>query len=99
MDIPVIDGLFVFILGFSIVFLGMVIIVLAVTLFGKIFSITKTQPKKPKIETQPQVESNVLDNEEEIPEYVKVAIISAISAYYLNTNSKCDFVVKKIKRF
>ena len=97
MDVPVIDGLFVFVLGLLVVFLGMIIIVLAVSLFGKIFSAKKEDTKKPKTEVQPIKEE--VKSEEEIPAHVKAAIVAAISAYYFSANSKCDFVVKKIKRY
>lgn len=95
MDTPLGNGIFVFILGLLIIFLGMLIIVLAVSICGKVFSKLE-EAKKPvkKVEVKP-VEAQ---NNEEIPTHVKVAIITAISAYYFNQKSKCDFVVKKIKK-
>ena len=97
MDNPIVNGLFVFILGLLVVFFGMIIIITAVTICGKIFASTETKPQK-KVE-EPAIEQVKPTTEsEELPEHVKVAIIAAISAYYFNAQSKCDFVVKKIKR-
>jgi Na+-transporting methylmalonyl-CoA/oxaloacetate decarboxylase gamma subunit len=98
MDNPIVNGLFVFILGLLVVFFGMIIIITAVTICGKIFASTETKPQK-KVEA-PAIEQvkPTTESEEEVPEHVKVAIIAAISAYYFNAQSKCDFVVKKIKR-
>ena len=97
MDNPIVNGLFVFILGLLVVFFGMIIIITAVTICGKIFASTETKPQK-KVE-EPIIEQVKPTTEsEEVPEHVKVAIIAAISAYYFNAQSKCDFVVKKIKR-
>ena len=96
MENPVINGLFVFLLGMIVVFFGMIIIITAVTICGKVFSVTKEKPQK-KVEA-PVVEEVKPTESEEVPEHVKVAIIAAISAYYFDAQSKCDFVVKKIKR-
>lgn len=100
MDNPIVNGLFVFILGLLIVFFGMLIIVTAVTICGKIFSTAdKNAEKSVEVKEDSVTEgTTVFTQGEDVPEEVKVAIIAAISAYYFNTQSKCDFVVKKIKR-
>lgn len=99
MDNPIINGLYTLFLGMVVVFVGMLIIVLAVSICGKILK-SSYQPEKKEekpVEVQPIAETSA--QSEEIPAHIKAAIIAAISAYYFNSQSKCDFVVKKIKRF
>ena len=95
MDTPLGNGLFVFILGMLVVFAGMLIIVLAVQLCGNLISRPKKEVKDVKVEVQPQP---VNAESEEIPDHIKAAIVAVISAYYFESKSSCDFVVKKIKR-
>ena len=101
MEKPIIDGLFVFVLGLLIVFAGMTIIILAVSACGKILSANSEKPKKVK-EEQEVVENPVMEetsSSSEIPTHIKAAIVAAITAYYFESQSKCDFIVKKIRRF
>ena len=95
METPLANGLFVFILGLLVVFAGMLIIVLAVQLCGKILNKPKEKVKdvKAEVAVQPVAQAN-----EEIPPHIKAAIVAVITAYYFENKSKCDFVVKKIKR-
>ena len=95
MDTPLGNGLFVFILGLLVVFAGMLIIVLAVQLLGKVMNKPKKEVKDVKVEVQPQPVNTPSD---EIPDHIKAAIVAVISAYYFESKSSCDFVVKKIKR-
>ena len=99
MDTPLGNGLFVFVLGLLVVFFGMLIIIVSVTACGKLMNkSTQTKPKEQvKVEVAPQPVIEVAQVEE-IPEHVKAAIVAVISAYYFETKSNCDFVVKKIKR-
>lgn len=99
MDNPVINGLLVFVIGMVVVFLGMTLIVVIVSICGKVMSKANGVEKKPEEPVQEQPVAEIQPAHEEIPEPVKVAIIAAISAYYFNSQSKCDFVVRKIKRF
>ena len=94
MDTPLGNGIFVFVLGMLVIFLGMIIIVLAVSGFGKIFNRSKFDKKSTSV-SQTQVVPN---KSEEILEHHKVAIVAVISQYYFNEKSRCDFVVKKIKK-
>ncbi len=94
------QGLLTFFIGLFVVFLGITIIVVFVTLAGKVFSSTEKQKVKdtPKQVEVKQTEEVAVSNE--IPTHVKLAIIGAISAYYFeNQKSNCEFVVKKIKRY
>ena len=92
-------GAYTFVLGMVVVFLGIAIIVLFVSLTGNVFS--KVDKQKVKEEKNKNIEPKIIQdaNVQDIEEEVKVAIIAAISAYYFNkSNSKCDFVVRKIKK-
>ena len=98
---PALNGIFIFIIGLLVVFLGMCVIVLFVTLAGKFFN----KERKTETEEKPIVVEEVVDepiamvDDGDIPENIKVAIIAAITSYYFSaTKSKCDFIVKKIKR-
>lgn len=96
MDTPLGNGLFVFILGVLVVFLGMLIIVLSVTICGKIMN-KPTEEKKEEVKVEVASEPAPIQNEE-IPDHIKAAIVAVISAYYFDRKSTCDFKVKKIKR-
>lgn len=101
MDVPVINGLFVFGLGMLVVFFGMIVIILSVSLCGKIMNKSNAPEKKAEVKPEPiamQTQAPV-EESEEIPAHVKAAIVAAISAYYFNQKSNCDFVVRKIRRF
>jgi len=91
-------------IGFLVVFVGIVLIILIIWLIGLILRktdnlafITKRR-KKPK--TEEIKESNKQEDiaDGEIPEEVKVAVIAAIMAYYSEEKPKCEFKVRRIKR-
>ena len=92
-------GAYTFVLGMLVVFLGIAIIVVFVSLTGNVFSkVDKQKVKQEQVKNvEPKIPQNV--NDKDIEEEVKVAIIAAISAYYFNkSNSKCDFIVRKIRK-
>ena len=93
---PVVMGLYTFVLGMVVVFLGIAIIVLFVSLAGIVFNKKKTQKKVENIDTNSQTKKT----ENEISDEIKAVIIATISTYYFTekVSSKCDFIVKKIKR-
>ncbi len=99
MDNPIINGLYVLILGVLVIFVGMLIIIIAVSISGKILGMSKKPEEKEEKPIKVQPVADAPAQTEEIPAHIKAAIIAAISAYYFNSQSKCDFVVKKIKRF
>ncbi len=100
MDKPIVNGLFVFVIGILVVFLGMIIIVTAVSICGKLMNkATDKAKEKPVKEKVVETKPAVTEQNEEIPTHVKAAIVAAISAYYFNQKSNCDFVVRKIRRF
>ena len=98
------NGALVFLVGLLVVFAGILVLVLSITLVGKIitkFKIGETTTTTETVtETVTEVEEAVVVEESDgIPAEIKVAIIAAVTSYYFAENkSKCDFVVKKIRR-
>ena len=97
------NGLFTLILGLVVVFAGMLIIVLAVSIAGKIMKRNSEKGEKEKIvEPAPEVVHEVpaqpVQASDEIPEHIRVAIIAAIAAYYENNQPQNEFKVRKIKK-
>jgi Na+-transporting methylmalonyl-CoA/oxaloacetate decarboxylase gamma subunit len=92
-------------IGFAVVFAGIVIIIGIIWLVGFIMQktnnlefLTKKKAKAPK-EVVNQVESSSQEaTSDEIPDEVKVAIVAALMAYYEQQQDKCQFTVKRIKR-
>ncbi|MBE5752690.1 MAG: hypothetical protein E7343_01310 [Clostridiales bacterium] len=90
-------------IGFCIVFLGIAFLIAIVYTVGKIINTRNGSDTKKetsatvKIENKPVVSSN--ESEEEISDETVAVITAAIMAYYEQTNPKCEFTVKRIKRF
>ena len=93
-------------LGFGVVFVGIVFLIFVVWLIGK--AMTKTsgnavkdkQKQKPiKQETTVSQAIAVADAQEEISEETVAVIMATLTAYYEQTNPKCEFTVKRIKKF
>lgn len=110
--IPKADGNFYFdsfgealvyaLIGFIVVFCGIVIIIFIIWLLGLILRktnnlefLTKLGRKKPK-----PVETHVIipDSEEDIPDEIKAAIMAVIMTYYSAEKPECEFRVRRIKR-
>ena len=96
------DGGLVFFMGMLVTFAGICIIVLAIILVGKVLTklnlgeTTTTTTATTTTETVEAVEEVEADG---IPAEIKVAIIAAVTSYYFTEEkSKCDFIVKKIRR-
>lgn len=95
-------------IGFLVVFVGILIIIGIIWLVGLIMRKTnnleflnKIGKKKAKSEeNKPEASAAVATESDdgEIPAEVKVAIIAAIMAYYDGQQQKCEFTVKRIKR-
>ena len=84
-----------------VVFAGIFIIVLAITLVGKVINSLGLDGSKKAAKTVATTETVSEDVvvEEGIPTEIKVAIIAAVTSYYFTEQkSNCDFVVKKIRR-
>ncbi len=94
--------LFTFVLGMLIVFFGMAIIILFLSIIGKVFDkVSGKQPKKSVEKPQKTVESSPIQvhKTDEVDEKTRVAIISAIYALLQQENkSQCEFIVRKITR-
>ena len=89
------------VVGFAIVVLGISFLILVVGLVGKVMNKAKATPKAK--ETQAVKEEiatslAVSESTEEISEETIAVITAAIMAYYQQTQQKCEFTVKRIKR-
>ena len=90
-------------IGFAIVFAGIVLIILIIWLLGLIMRKTNNLAflsnigKKRKKAKEPLVQDSVPEEDEISPE-VRAAIVAAIMAYYTEEKPKCEFKVKRIKR-
>ena len=100
------EALIYALIGFAVVFLGIVLIICVIWLIGlvlrktnnleflgklKIKNIFKKKQHKPE-------PLNAVQQNDEIPDEVKAAIIAAVMAYYDNEKPECEFVVRRIKR-
>lgn len=98
------EALIYALIGFLVVFLGIVLIICVIWLIGFILRktnnlafLTKLKIKKPKNNDKP--EAVLSDNSEgELPDEVKAAITAAIMAYYCEEKPKCEFIVRRINR-
>ena len=100
------EALIYALIGFVVVFLGIVLIIFIIWLIGLIlrktnnlaflnkFSIKNKRKNKGKVVEQ----TEIAEEDSEIPDEVKAAIIAAIMAYYDNEKPECEFVVRRIKR-
>ena len=101
------EALIYALIGFAVVFFGIVLIILIIWLIGLILRKTNNLAflsnlniKNKFKKKQQEVEKSVIipkDNDE-VPDEIKVAIIAAIMAYYEDNNPECEFVVRRIKR-
>lgn len=91
-------------IGFLVVFVGIVIIIGVIWLVGLLMRKTDnlaflTKKKQKNVAVSPKEQEKTTDSvSDEIPDEVKAAIIAAIMAYYQEKEEKCQFTVKRIKR-
>ena len=92
-------------IGFLVVFVGIVIIIGIIWLVGLIMRktnnlefLTKKRVKKTKNEKNAPQNEAVAVSDDDIPDEVKAAIVAALMAYYQESEEKCEFTVKRIKR-
>lgn len=93
-------------IGFVIVFIGILLIIGIIWLVGLIMRktdnlefLTKKRGKKHEAKSvQEAVRPESSAVSDDIPDEVKAAIIAAIMAYYRDKEEKCQFTVKRIKR-
>ncbi len=108
------EGLVYALIGFLVVFLGIVLIIFIIWILGLILSksnnleflskfIKKIKTSlaktfKRKKKTETSGEVIAFPDDEEIPDEIKAAVIAAIMAYYSQEQPECEFRVKRIKR-
>lgn len=93
-------------IGFVVVFVGIVLIIGIIWLVGLImrktnnleFLTKKSKKNKTAAKQADTAETGNAADDGEIPAEVKAAIIAAIMAYYDDQQEKCEFTVKRIKR-
>ena len=95
-------------IGFSVVFLGILFLILVVWGMGKIIAtvegkaVTKKEKKKAKestiVEESLMTEKVESASTDEVDEETIAVITAAIMAYYQKNNPKCEFTVRRIKR-
>ena len=96
-------------IGFAIVFAGILIIIFIIWLIGLLMKKTnnlaflsnigkKKSEKKVKATEKSEVAEVSEPASDEIPDEIKAAIIAAIACYYTAESPKCEFKVKRIKR-
>lgn len=95
------EALIYALLGFVIVFVGIVLIILIIWFVGFLmrktnnFAFLNRIRRKKKL-SEPITE--VAETNDGVPDEIKAAIVAAIMAYYTEEQPKCEFKVKRIKR-
>ena len=86
-------------IGFAVVFFGISFLILVVWLVGKVMdkATKKTTDKKVAIK-QAETKQEVAPVSDELTDETIAVIMAALTAYYQQNNSKCEFTVKRIKR-
>ena len=90
-------GLFVFVMGLLVVFFGITVIVLVISLIGSIMKRKKKTPTKAEDNSASANVAPVLCGDED-DEKIRAAIVAVIAAYYFDRGDNCQFRIKKIKR-
>ncbi|MBQ7913546.1 MAG: OadG family protein [Clostridia bacterium] len=94
-------------IGFAVVFVGILFLILIVWATGKLISVFDGKGKKAKNKKNKKVKDEAVTpsensstnvESEEIDEETVAIITAAIMAYYQKNNPKCEFTVKRIKR-
>lgn len=89
------DGAFMAVLGFAFVFLGIVILILLFMGLGKLMSVINGKKKVKTVSENVPAETQTA---EEADDELVAVITAAVAAYYEGENTKCDFVVRRIKK-
>ena len=100
------ESLIYALIGFLVVVLGIVLIIFIIWLIGLILRKTNNLAFLSKIKIKRKSEAKpaetntqqVTEEDCDVPDEVKVAIIAAIMAYYSEEKPQCEFKVKRIKR-
>ena len=86
-------------LGFLVVFVGIAFLIFVIWLVGRIMTKGKKANTPSEIVTKSNNDEINTLVEEEISEETVAVITAALMAYYQKNNPKCEFTVKRIKRF
>ncbi|MBQ7643209.1 MAG: OadG family protein [Clostridia bacterium] len=86
------------VIGFAVVFLGISILVGAISLVGLILKRAEEKKQSKRAEVAPPVSQVEQVKDEEDDEELIAVITAALQAYYGETKSKCEFTVRQIKR-
>ena len=96
--VPIGEAALYALLGFAVVFIGIIFLIFVVWLVGKIMAKVEGKPVKvEKAEVKPAQEVAPVSVDEFSEETIAV-IMAALTAYYQTNNPKCEFTVKRIKR-
>ena len=92
-------------IGFVIVFLGIIIIIAVIWLLGLLMRktdnfafLTHRKNRKTEQEKENITPAETTEGDNDVPDEVKASIIAAIMAYYETSKPQCEFKVKRIKR-
>ena len=99
-----VDGAFVFVLGILVIFFGIAVIVACISIIGKIMSTKNKRKSAPEV--APQEASPVIDfpndsvaiADEDEEKRIAAVISACIAAYYMQEDSACEFIIRKIRR-
>ena len=100
-EIPVVsigESLIYALVGFAITFLGVAILIFLIWLVGKIIGSVTGKRRSKQNAAQASLPADVPAEDDGLSEEIRVAIVAAISAYYMSESSNCEFKVKRIKR-
>ncbi len=93
------EGAFYAVFGLLFVFIGIALLVLILMLVGFIMKkVNAKQEKKTEVISDPPVPALYPPADDGIPPEVIAAIMAALMGYYKKENTKCDFIVRRIKR-
>ena len=93
-------------LGFLVVFIGIIFLISVVWVVGKIMAKGKPSAKSKQSEKpvvvpstpQPQPQASAMVVEDDVDEETVAVIMATVVAYYQANYPKCEFTVKRIKR-
>ena len=85
-------------IGFAVVFLGITLLVVVISLMGVIFDKIPAMFKKGKKKKPVPAAAPIVQQLDDLDDETVAVITAAIMAYYQKQQVPCDFVIKKIKR-
>ena len=97
-EIPISEAALYALLGFLVVFAGIIFLIAVVWLVGKVMNTPKTKTEKSDVEVPASIEKPLSQNEDIVDDETLAVIMAALMAYYQKNNPKVEFTVKRIKR-